>query len=141
VKRRRASARAVSTRFGSFIASFSPRTLALAASVAVAAIALQAFLLVGQFTKPGTYQTASVITENHGHGTYAMVRFAREASAAEITHFLEDYKATLVDGPKPGGFYRVRIGMTTLAKEELTRIVSRMRQERIVESANAGEAD
>jgi anti-sigma-K factor RskA len=141
VKRKRASARAVEARFGSFIASFSPRTLAFAASVAVAAIALQAFLLVGQFAKPATYQTASVNTENHGHGTYAMVRFAREASAAEITRFLEDYKATLVDGPKPGGFYRVRIAMTTMAKEELGRVVSRMRQERIVETANPGEAE
>ena len=142
VKRKRASASAVSARFGTFIASFSPRTLALAASVAVAAIALQAFLLVGQFTKPqGSYETASVTTENHGHGTYAMVRFAREASAAEITRFLEEYQATLVDGPKPGGFYRVRLAMRTLAKEELAHIVSRMRQERIVETANPGEAE
>lgn len=142
VKRQRASARAVSARFGTFIASFSPRTLAVAASVAVAAIALQAFLLVSQLTKPqGGYETAGVSTENRGRGTYAMVRFAREASAGEITRFLEDYQATLVDGPKPGGFYRVRIAVKTLAKEELTRIVSRMRQERIVESANPGEAD
>jgi anti-sigma-K factor RskA len=142
VKRKRASASAVSARFGTFIASFSPRTLALAASVAVAAIALQAFLLVGQFTKPqGGYETASVTTENHGHGTYAMVRFAREASAGEITRFLEEYQATLVDGPKPGGFYRVRLAVRTLAKEELAHIVSRMRQERIVETANPGEAE
>ena len=31
--------------------------------------------------------------------------------------------------------------MKTLAKEELTRVVSRMRQERIVESANPGDGD
>jgi len=68
-----------------------------------------------------------------------MVRFAREASAGEITQFLEDYQATLVDGPKPGGVYRVRIAMKELAKEELARIVSRMRRERVVESANAGD--
>jgi anti-sigma-K factor RskA len=142
VKRQRASARAVGTLFGSFIASFSPRTLAVAASVAVAAIALQAFLLVGQYTKPpGGYGTASVSTPNPGHGTYAMVRFAREASAAEITRFLEEYQATLVDGPKDGGVYRVRIAMKSLAKEEIARIVSRMRQERVVQSANPGEAD
>jgi hypothetical protein len=142
VKRQRASARAVGARFGSFIASWSPRTLAFAASVAVAAIALQAFLLVGQFTKPAaTYQTASTAPASRVHGSYAMVRFAREASAAEITRFLEDYKATLVDGPKPGGFYRVRIAMTSMAKEELSRIVSRMRQDRVVETANPGEGE
>lgn len=143
VARKRASARAVGARFGTFIASFSPRTLAIAASFAVVAIALQAFLLVGVLTnKPaGSFETASVNADDHGHGTFAMVRFAREASAAEITRFLEDYQATLVDGPKPGGYYRIRITVKTLAKEELARIVSRMRQERVVETASAGDGD
>jgi anti-sigma-K factor RskA len=142
VARKRASARAVGTRFANFIASFSPRTLAIAASLATVAIALQAFVLVGMITKPqGGYETASISPQNQGHGTFAMVRFAREASAAEITRFLEDYQATLVDGPKPGGFYRVRIAMKAMAKEELARVVSRMRQDRVVETANPGESD
>jgi hypothetical protein len=142
VARQRASARAVGARFANFIASFSPRTLAIAASFGALAIALQAFVLVGVLTKPaGSYETASVNTETHGHGAFAMVRFAREASAAEITRFLEDYQATLVDGPKPGGFYRVHIAMKSLAKEELARVISRMRQERVVETANPGESD
>jgi len=140
--RKRNSAGAVAAQFSSFIAGFSPRTLAVAASFAVAAIALQAFLLVSMATKPrAPFETASVNPTVTGHGTFAMVRFARDASAGEITRFLEDYQATLVDGPKPGGFYRVRIAMKTLAKEELTRIVSRMRQERVVESANPGDGD
>ena len=139
VARKRASPRVVGRWFGAFIASLSPRTLAIGASVAVVAIALQAFLLVGMIAKPqGTYETASVGSEGEGHGTYAMVRFAREASAGEITRFLEDYRATLVE-PKPGGVYRVRIAVTKLAKDELARIVSRMRQERVVESANPGD--
>ena len=140
--RKRNSARAVAGQFAALIAGFSPRTLAFAASFAVAAIALQTFFLVSMATKPQTpFETASLNPTVTGHGTFAMVRFAREASAGEITHFLEEYQATLVDGPKPGGFYRVRIAMKTLAKEELTRIVSRMRQERIVESANPGDGD
>jgi hypothetical protein len=68
-----------------------------------------------------------------------MVRFARQASAGEITKFLENYQATLVDGPKAGGLYRVKIAMTSLAKEELVRIVLRMRQERVVEFVAATE--
>ncbi len=140
--RKRSSARAVAGQFAAIIAGFSPRTLAVAASFAVAAIALQAFLLLSMATKPsGTFETAALNTTASGHGTFAMVRFAREASAGEITRFLEEYQASLVDGPKPGGFYRVRITMKTLAKEELTRIVSRMRRERIVESANPGDGD
>jgi anti-sigma-K factor RskA len=140
--RKRSSARAVAGQFATFIAGFSPRTLAVAASFAVAAIALQAFLLVSMATKPqAPFETASLNPTVTGHGTFAMVRFAREASAGEITRFLEEYQATLVDGPKPGGFYRVRLTMKTLAKEELARIVSRMRQERVVETANAGDSD
>jgi anti-sigma-K factor RskA len=140
--RKRNSARAVAAQFSSFIAGFSPRTLAVAASFAVAAIALQAFLLVSMATKPqAPFETASVNPTVTGHGTFAMVRFAREASAGEITRFLEEYQATLVDGPKPGGFYRVRIAMKSLAKEELARIVSRMRQDRVIESANPGDGD
>jgi len=140
--RKRNSARAVAGQFAAIIAGFSPRTLAFAASFAVAAIALQTFFLVSMATKPQTpFETASLNPTVTGHGTFAMVRFAREASAGEITHFLEEYQATLVDGPKPGGFYRVRIAMKSLAKEELARIVSRMRQERVVESATPGDAD
>jgi anti-sigma-K factor RskA len=140
--RKRNAAGAVAAQFSSFIAGFSPRTLAFAASFAVAAIALQAFLLVSMATKPqAPFETASVNPTVSGHGTFAMVRFAREASAGEITRFLEEYQATLVDGPKPGGYYRVRLGMKTLAKEELARIVSRMRQDRVVETADAGDGD
>jgi anti-sigma-K factor RskA len=137
--RKPGSARTVAGRIATFIASFSPRTLAVAASVATLAIALQAFLLVSMVTKPQGYQNVATNEEPHRHGTFAMVRFARQASAAEITKFLENYQATLVDGPKAGGVYRVRIAMTSLAKEEFARIVSRMQQERIVEFAGPSE--
>src|ERR1700749_5048968 len=50
------SMRAAASKSGSLIAVFSPRTLAVAASFAVVAIALQALLLVSMATKPqGSY--------------------------------------------------------------------------------------
>jgi hypothetical protein len=125
-----------------FFANLSPRTMAVAASFAMLAIALQAVAIVDIFTKP---QAAPGITQSgeasaeHRNGTFAMVRFARQASAAEITNFLQNYQAAFVDGPTPGGVYRVRIGMTSLAKEELARIVARMRQDRVVETAEPGQ--
>jgi anti-sigma-K factor RskA len=122
-----------------FFASLPPRTLAVAASFAVLAIALQAFMLVDVFTKPqGSSQLAS-LDSPHRHESFAMVRFAQAASAAEITNFLHNYQAALVDGPTEGGLYRVRIAMKSLAKEELGKIVARMRQERVVESAEPAE--
>ena len=133
--RRRASPRVVASRFAAFIAGFSPRTLAIAASVACLAIALQASVLVSMLAKPAVEQNVAAKDAVRGHGTYAMVRFAREASAAEIPRFLENNQATLVDGPRPGGVYRVRIAMTKLARDEFTRTVSRMREDRVVASA------
>jgi anti-sigma-K factor RskA len=138
--RRRASPRVVAGRFAAFIAGFSPRTLAIAASVACLAIALQASVLVSMLAKPAVEQNVAAKDAVRGRGTYAMVRFAREASAAEITRFLENNQATLVDGPRPGGVYRVRIAMTKLARDEFTRIVSRMREDRVVASAEPVEA-
>jgi hypothetical protein len=122
-----------------FFANLPPRTLAVAASFAVLAIALQAFMLVDVFTKPqGSSQLASLGGAQR-HDSFAMVRFAQAASAAEITNFLHNYQAALVDGPTEGGLYRVRIAMKSLAKEELGKIVARMRQERVVESAEPAE--
>jgi anti-sigma-K factor RskA len=130
------SVRAVAARIAAVIAGLSPRTLAITAAAAVLAIAVQAFVLLGVLTKPqATYQTAAVDSGTHKRGAFALVRFAKEASAAEITKFLEAYKATLVDGPKAGGFYRVKVAMTALAKEELARIVMRMQHEQVVEFA------
>jgi anti-sigma-K factor RskA len=125
-----------------FLANLSPRTLAVATSFAALAIALQAVMIVEVFTKPplGSVQQASLGAEQH-HGTFAMVRFAREASAAEITNFLQNYQAALVDGPTQGGLYRVRIAMTSLAKEEIGKIIDRMRHDHVVESAEPTESD
>jgi len=118
-----------------FFANLSPRTLAVAASFATLAIALQAVLIVDVFTKPQDVLQQAGVGVEHRNGTFAMVRFAREASAAEITNFLQNYQAALVDGPTPGGFYRVRLAMTALAKEEIGKIIDRMRHDHVVESA------
>jgi hypothetical protein len=130
-----------------FFANLSPRTMAVAASFAMLAIALQAVAIVDIFTKP---QAALPGADSgagsgagpgagHKNGTFAMVRFARQASAGEITNFLQTYQAAFVDGPTPDGLYRVRVAMTSLAKEELAKIVARMRRERVVETAEPGQ--
>jgi anti-sigma-K factor RskA len=132
-----------------FFANLSPRTMAVAASFAMLAIALQTVFIVDNFTKPQAVPNQQSeekgivlgggLGAEHKNGTFAMVRFARQASAAEITKFLQNYQAALVDGPTPGGLYRVRIAMTSLAKEELARIVARMRQDHVVETAEPGQ--
>jgi hypothetical protein len=132
--------RVIAGRFAAFIGSFSPRAMAAAAAAAVLAIGVQGVILRDLIFKPATtYQPASIHPSYRGIGTFAMVRFAREASAGEITKFLEKYQAALVGGPEPDGLYRVRLTVTTLAHDEYARIVAQMRQERIVASAEPTE--
>src|SRR5580700_8776058 len=69
--RKRASARVVAGRFATFIAGFSPRALAIAASVACLAIALQASVLVSMLAKPAVEQNVAANDTVRGHGTYA----------------------------------------------------------------------
>jgi hypothetical protein len=65
------------------------------------------------------------------------VRFAPRASAADISKFLYAYNASPVDGPRPAGFYRLRIRGATLPQERLAEIVRRMAQVKVVEFAAA----
>jgi hypothetical protein len=101
----------LSARITEFFASLTPRQLAFSAAAGALAIMLQAGLIgaimIGQQTQ-GTYQTASA-DKPAGAGSYAFVRFAPDASAQDIASVLDANKVSIVDGPRPGGIYRVRI--------------------------------
>jgi len=64
-----------------------------------------------------------------------MLRFARQASAADITNFLQNRRATVVDGPTIAGLYRVRVAATQLGKGELTGLLQEMRQDPVIDFA------
>jgi hypothetical protein len=107
--------------------SFGRGTIVWLIGAAVLAIAVQTTVHVAG--ERGSYQTASAATD----GTLVAVRFAAQASMADVTEFLKAYEATLADGPRPGNLYRLRIGETTLPLPERAKIVSRMAQEKVVE--------
>lgn len=90
--------------------------------------ALATFLVTGQ---NGRYQTASAPTD----GANVAVRFVPDARIADITRFLDSYGASLVGGPRSGGFYRLSIADKALSQDELAKIVGRMTHESIVELA------
>ena len=115
---------------------FSPRTLAWSAVTAVLAIVLQAGLLANLYINepgsevPSAYKTASAPTRSLGPvGSYALIGFTPQASAADVTKFLEAHKASIVEGPKPGGLYRIRVSATALSKKDLTAIVKQMQDD------------
>ena len=119
-----------------FFSSLSPRTLAWSASAAALAIVLQAGLIAGIMLKeqsPGGYQTASAPTEQvTGEGSYALIRFQPQASAAEIARFLESHDLSIASGPSAGGLYRVRIAAAKLPKADLAGIIKTLQDTRIV---------
>jgi hypothetical protein len=81
------------------------------AAVAVAAIVAVQAATIGTllYDRGGTYQAAS--GEQTGDGVAALVVFTDEATAPAISRLLAEFGANIVDGPKPGGVYKVRLRM------------------------------
>jgi anti-sigma factor RsiW len=126
----------LAARFSEFMAGFSPRTLAWSAAVAVLAIVLQAAVITGVLindNKGSGYQTASAPAVTQTQGTVVMIRFAAQASSADVTTFLDANKLTIVGGPAAGGLYRVRVGAAGLPKADLDRIVKALQQDKTVD--------
>jgi hypothetical protein len=122
---------------GERLTLFSPRTLAWSAVVGALAIVLQAGLLAEHYIgepgveSPPAYKTASAPTRGLAPvtGSYALIGFTPQASAADVTKFLEAHNASIVDGPKPGGLYRIRVSAATLPRHDLAAIVKQMQDE------------
>ena len=79
-------------RVAEFFASLTPRTLAWSASAAALVLLLQAGIIAGVVFKgraSGSYQTASAPTTAPAAGSFALIRFAPQANAADVTKFLE----------------------------------------------------
>jgi len=117
------------------VEQFSPRTLAWSAAAAVLAIVLQAGLLAGLFVKEraATYETASFADPTAPQpGSYALVRFNPNANAGEITAFFDKHRASLVEGPRARGLYRIRVSPKTLSKDDLVGTVARLAEDKNV---------
>jgi len=129
--------RARSFRLGPWVAQqlsqLNPRTLAWSASAAALAIVLQAGLLTGLYvndraTGPA-YQTASLPASEQVGGAHAWIGFVSQANASAITKFLQTHKIVLVGGPSTDGLYKVRVADTDLAREDVNRILKRLRED------------
>ncbi|MBI4274219.1 MAG: hypothetical protein HY659_05935 [Rhizobiales bacterium] len=126
----------LTARITTFIAGFSPRTLAFSAAAAALAIMLQAGVITGVLIKDrGTqgYETASQgPAQTAADGVFVRVRFNPQASAADINRFLETNKASIVGGPTESGLFRVKVAVTGLPKSEITRLVKQMQDDKTV---------
>jgi hypothetical protein len=147
VVRRAAAGPSLAARIAEF---FTPRTLAWTASAAVVVVMLQAGMIAklalekqddakpaATAMAPSSFEVASApVTRGMQIGAFALVQFAPQASMAEVNKFLDARNAAIVDGPKPGGFYRVRVADGSLSPQELGRVVRDLAaQKSIVSSA------
>jgi hypothetical protein len=116
-------------RISEFLSSLSPRTLAWSATAAAAAILMQAAVIAAVVVKEQGSSSGPELASAPSKGSYAVVRFAPQATASDITNFLGAYKAKVVDGPMGGQLYRIRLSETKLPKEEVDQIVRQMQSE------------
>jgi hypothetical protein len=130
----------VAGRLAAFVASFSPRTLAMAGAVGALAIVLQAGVITTGLIRHETgTEVASkppvsgteLASADVSDGTLAAIRFASKADMGQITAFLLANKASMIDGPtQSGGIYTIRLPETGKAKEDH---IKQMAQSTIVE--------
>lgn len=103
--------RSWATRLGEWLAGFSPAGLGFAAAAALAVIGVQAGLFglvaVDRATH-GAYRTAAG-ERTEAPGTFLLVGFQPAATLEAVTQLLDGQGARIVEGPLPGGVFRLRL--------------------------------
>lgn len=118
-------------RLGQWLAALPPQRLAYAGVAALALVAVQGAALTGialRGPQAGGYDTASAPAATTP-ASHALIAFAPDARAADIAAFLGRHAARIVDGPRAGGLYRIRIGDAPLPPAALDAAIARMRAE------------
>jgi anti-sigma-K factor RskA len=73
------------------------------------------------------YQTASG-NKTSSDGVFVLVRPVETATIATLSKTLRALDASIAGGPSPDGYYRVRIGASSLSREEVEAKLNRLRQ-------------
>lgn len=115
---------------GRLAAWLSPPVLGWATAAAALLVVAQAGLITTRLvpSAPTQYSTASG-PQATAAGSFALVAFQPNATAEAIAKLLESRKASIVDGPRPGGFYRLRIGEAGMAKADADKAIAALRAE------------
>ena len=108
---------------GDLLAAPTANAVRWAALAAAVLIAVQGIAIVSLLNeRAGTYQTAS--GGQSGDGIALLVTFADDAKATAISQLLTDLDGSIVDGPKAGGVYKIRLrteDRSQAAREALVR--------------------
>ena len=116
-------------RVGTWLGGFSPRQLAYAGVAAALAIVVQSASigsLILERAGPG-YQVANGPSVEAGKGTFALVSFQPAAPAGTLSAFLADNKFAIIEGPKAGGVFVVRVSDQVLSKDSAEAAVAKLK--------------
>ncbi len=117
-------------RIGEFLGGLAPRQLAYAGIAAALAITIQAASigsLMSNRPNANGYETASGPSDAAAIGSFALVAFQPAAPSGTVAAFLADSKMTIVDGPKVGGVYRVRLSDKVLAAADTEAALAKLK--------------
>lgn len=119
---------------GSLLAGQPPRRLAYAGVAAAALIAFQGVAITSlALREGGGYQTASAPGARASE-RYVLLSFAPDAKAGDIASFFKRFDASVVDGPRANGFFKVRVGDASLSAAQVDAIAARMKSETAIVS-------
>lgn len=135
-KRKPGLAMDLRTKMAELFSAFAPRTLAFAGAAAALVIVLQAGVIGSMLIKGDTGYGVASIQPAKVESVDFLVTFSPQASADQMTKFLSDRHATIVDGPKgPAKMYRLRFEANGSPKDETDRVAKELQQSRSVISA------
>lgn len=115
-----------------------PSWMPLAVGLACLVILVQAAALGVLLTRPGAQGGGTELARGPvgddalqpaaDTGRTVLIRFTPSATAEDISTLLRALNATIVEGPKPGGVYRVRLSNQPLRSEQIEAILKQLRE-------------
>lgn len=98
-----------------------------AAAVVIVAQGVALGVLMTSDVTPGPgYETASGPAQKAASGSFALVQFGQDSTAEQINGLLTEMGLSIVDGPKPGGMYKVRLSGNTLEDSKRDTILNEL---------------
>ena len=113
-----------------FFLAPAPRSVRWAALAAAVLVVVQAATITALLLREdgGTYQIAS--GEASDDGIPVLIVFEDEARAGAIARLLAEFDASIVDGPKPGGVYKIRLRTADRSQSAQDAILRRLSERR-----------
>jgi anti-sigma-K factor RskA len=134
-KRKPGLAMDLRTKMAEFFSVFAPRTLAFAGAAAALVIVLQAGVIGSLMIKGDAGYGVASIQPAKVESVDFLVKFAPQVSTDQVTKFLQDHHATIVDGPVKGlGMYKLRFEANGAPKAETDRVAKELQQSRSIVS-------